>query len=87
MCFEYSNLTELVANVKGSMVVAEREYHRITRNSSHFKVIKSKDQIGDYHSDSEDDDLTNDLDQSQPDVQLKRRCPLRQRTAPQRLAS
>lgn len=76
-----------VVEVKGSMVVAEREDHQITRNSSHFKVIKSKDQIGDYHPESEGDNLTNDLDQLQPDIQMERRYPLRERQAPERLAS
>lgn len=72
-----------VIEVKGTMIVAQRDDHRITRNSSHFKVLASNNQSEDHPTDSESDDLTDNLDQPQVDVQLERRYPLRHRKKPE----
>jgi hypothetical protein len=68
-------------------VTAKRQDHEITRNSSHFKVIR-KYAVNDEQSDNDstdDDAEPAQQDPVQQEVQPQRRYPLRRRKAPERL--
>ena len=59
----YDVMPYTVIKVKGTMVTATRAEHTITRNVSHFKVLKKPPIINlDDQSDDDDDDVTGSHD-------------------------
>ena len=76
-----------VIAIKGSQIVASRGSYRITRNSSHFKVLKGQHDIRDAPDDYDDTSLTQianppENQNIQPPPMVARRNPLRDRAPP-----